>query len=93
MAKVKQPETLPDAGPPNETAQAAAALGRSIMTTLGRPTDFYRITVVRLWENHYRVNVLTGLNPSALAIAHSYFVSADDQGNVVNSTPPLARRY
>ena len=93
MAKTKPAELPADAEKPSETAQAANALGRTIMSALGRPADFYRVTVIRLWENHYRVNVLTGLNPSALAIAHSYFVAADDQGNVLNSTPPLARRY
>jgi hypothetical protein len=76
-----------------EARRTATAIGRGVMTALGRPANFYRVSVIRLWENNYRVNVLTGLDPSALAIAHSYFVAADDQGNVVTSTPPLARRY
>jgi hypothetical protein len=71
----------------------ATAIGRGVMTALGRPADFVRVSVIRLWENNYRVNVRTGPNPSALTIAHSYFVSADGQGNVIASAPPLARRY
>ena len=77
----------------DEARRRATAIGRSVMTALGRPADFFRVSVIRLWENNYRVNVLTGFDPSALAIAHSYFLSADDQGNVVVSTPPLVSRY
>lgn len=76
-----------------DDAQRATAVGRAVMAGLGRPTDFFRVSVVRLWENNYRVNVLTGPDLSALVIAHSYFVTADDRGNVVGTTPPLARRY
>jgi hypothetical protein len=77
----------------DEARRVATAIGRGVMTALGRPADFFRVSVIRLWENNYRVNVLTGVDPSALAIAHSYFVAADDKGNVLESTPPLARRY
>jgi hypothetical protein len=77
----------------DEARRVATAIGRGVMAALGKPADFYRVSVIRLWADTYRVNVLTGLDPSALTIAHSYFVTADDQGNVVRTTPPLARRY
>lgn len=90
------PAAKPDGGTsPGEESppQLAATIGRAVIAALGRPADFYRVSVFRLWEDTYRVNVLTGTDPSALAITHSYFVSSDGMGNVVRSTPPLARRY
>jgi hypothetical protein len=86
----------PDEAAEHDRAAArdvATVIGRGVMTALGRPADFFRVSVIRLWENNYRVNVMTGHDPSSLTIAHSYFVSADGKGNVVASTPPLAKRY
>jgi hypothetical protein len=93
MAKVKPPaEPNDETKPQPDGSRIATALGRTVITTIGRPVDFFRVTVVHLWENRYRVNVLTGTDISKLTIAHSYFVAADENGNVLESTPPLTRR-
>jgi hypothetical protein len=48
---------------------------------------------VQLWENHFRVNVQTGADASSVRVAHSFFVAADERGQVLASNPPIARLY
>ena len=70
-----------------------AAVGAALLAGLGRPKDLYRVAVVPLWKGHYRVNVLTGADPTSTRIANSYFVVADGGGNIVSSIPPITRQY
>ncbi len=76
-----------------ETRELATRIGRNVMAVLGCPAGFARIVVSRLWDSTHRVNVLTGDDPTSMLIADSFFVTVDDSGNVLQSTPPLARRY
>ena len=94
MSKLK---TLPpDAEVDRKTEEArelATRIGRNVISVLGRPAEFARIVVVRLWDRTHRVNVITGDDPTSTRIADSFFVVVDDDGKVLESTPPLARRY
>ena len=45
-----------------ERQQQCAVIGKQVMQTLGQPSDLHMLQVCRLWEEHYRVNVLVGLN-------------------------------
>ena len=63
------------------------------MRALGRPTDFLRATVRAVNADTFRVNVVTGPDASAGRIAHSYFVTADGDGNLLASSPPITRVY
>ncbi len=69
------------------------ALQSTLLAVLGRPPGLYRIAVLPLWLNYYRVNVLIGEDPTAVRIAHSYFVEADDGGRIVTAVPPVTREY
>lgn len=94
MSKLRS--QLPDAEVDRKTEEAqelATRIGRNVLSVLGQPTGFARIVVARLWDNVHRVNVLTGADPTSMMIADSFFVAVDDAGNVLQSTPPLARRY
>ena len=71
----------------------ADALCLSVLTALGRPVSFFRISAVRLWENYFRVNVQTGADPTSVRVAHSFFVAADERGKVVESNPQITRLY
>lgn len=82
-----------DAVAGRKPAELAAAVGAAVMRGLGRPRDLFRVAAVRLWGNHYRVNVQTGPDAVSLRIAHSFFVEADEKGNVLGSVPALERRY
>ncbi len=64
-----------------------------VLAALGRPPGLYEVCVRALWENHYRVNVLIGTDPTALRIAHSYFVEAQENGDILSATPRITRLY
>jgi len=76
-----------------ERPRPTAAIRDGVLTSLGRPPGLYRVAVVPLWLNYYRVNVLVGTDPTAVEIAHSYFVTADEAGRILTTTPPLTRLY
>lgn len=69
------------------------AIRDGILAVLGRPSDLYKVAVLPLWGDHYRVNVLTGDDPTATRIRHSYFLAADGRGNIIEVTPRLTRLY
>jgi hypothetical protein len=46
-----------------------------------------------LWDNNYRVNVLTGDDASAVVIHNSYFVTADERGKILGSSPRIQKLY
>lgn len=64
-----------------------------MMATLGRPPGLFNVTVRRLWDNHYRVNVLIGSDPTTVRIAHSYFVVVGVKGEILSATPQINRLY
>src|SRR5438132_1580007 len=70
-----------------------AAIGKHVIHTLGQPSDFHRVQVRTLWEDHYRVNVFVGEDVSSVKVAHSYFLVADSDGNILASTPKLRKQY
>jgi hypothetical protein len=63
------------------------------MTALGRPDHFLRVTVRQVTGDAYRVNVMTGTDAASGRIAHSYFVTADKDGNVTASAPAIVKVY
>ena len=73
--------------------QLNSVIGKHVIHTLGQPQDFHAVQVRPLWEDHYRVNVLVGLDAASTRVAHSYFLVADGQGNILGSTPEITRRY
>ena len=70
-----------------------ARIGAQVIHTLGKPMDLHNVHVRRLWEDRYRVNVLIGESAATAKIANSYFVKADDDGNIVESTPKIKKVY
>ena len=80
-------------GKNRRAARLATAVGASVMSALGRPADLFRISVVRLWGNQFRVNVQTGTDAVSSRIAHSFFLAADENGNVLESNPAITRLY
>jgi hypothetical protein len=51
------------------------------------------VQVRPLWDAYYRVNVLVGPDAASATIPHSYFVVADGDGNVLESSPKVRRQY
>jgi hypothetical protein len=96
----KRAEALPagedePAAPTQAQAQGelTTAISRNVMTALGRPDHFLRVTVRQVTRDAYRVNVMTGADAASGRIAHSYFVTADKDGNVTASAPAIVKVY
>jgi hypothetical protein len=81
--------------PPNEAAapDREDVVRAGVLAALGRPGQLLRVVVVPLWGDHFRVNVVTGADPTLARIPHSYFLAADARGNVTAATPPITRLY
>jgi hypothetical protein len=76
-----------------EREQQSAVIGKYVMHTLGQPGDLRTVQVKRLWEDHYRVNVLVGQDAASARVAHSFFLVADCDGKVVTCTPDISKKY
>src|SRR5262249_22705975 len=95
-AMAKLPAARPDEEADREqraAEQRSTAIVRSVMAALGRPTDFLKATVRPVSGDNYRVNVMTGPDAASARIAHSFFVTADENGNVTRSTPVITKHY
>ena len=68
-----------------------ALIAGQVLHGLGRPDFLHRIKVHSLWESFYRVNVLIGEDAVSLKVANSYFLKADSEGKIVESTPKISR--
>src|SRR5205823_859018 len=64
----------------------------AVLKALGRPARLLRVAVMPLWDDNYRVNVVTG-DAAAARIPNSYFVTADALGKILGSVPPILRQY
>ncbi len=73
--------------------QRQAAIGNHVIHTLGRPQALFGVQVRHLWEDHYRVNILVGVDAASAKVAHSYFLVAERDGNILSSTPQITRQY
>ena len=70
-----------------------AAVIKSVMDALGKPGDLLRTTARSVNGDTFRVNVVTGPDVSSARIAHSFFLTADESGNVTGSTPAINKCY
>jgi len=70
-----------------------ALIAKNVIHSLGSPVDMLKVKVNPVGNDHYRVNVMVGKNVGSARVADSFFLSADDQGNIVNSSPKIIRLY
>ena len=69
--------------------QLKRLIGAHVLRALGGAAAKGRVEVRPLWEGYYRVNVVVGDSPGCVTIPHSYFLKADEAGNVLESSPQL----
>ena len=85
---------LPPAEPTDhEVGLLEAAVRDNVIQELGEPADLRLVQVKRVWGGNYRVNVYVGRGPASLEVAHSYFLKADSDGNILSSSPAIARAH
>ena len=94
MPATKLPVVDGDRPPAEATGtDREGAIRAGVLAALGRPARLFRVVVVPLWGDHFRVNVVTGADPTAVRIPHSYFLTADARGNIIEVTPRIDRSY
>jgi hypothetical protein len=89
----QQEEVERESTPEQPADELSVRVAASVLRLLGRPQGRHRVDVHPLWQNRYRVNVLVGERSTYAEIPHSFFVVADDAGNVLTSAPPINRQY
>jgi hypothetical protein len=67
-------------------------IGEQVLHALGRPSDLLIVQVRPLWDSRYRVNVFVGPDTMSARVVNSFFLQADDDGNIIASTPPIVRQ-
>ena len=70
-----------------------ALIGGGVIRGLGTPDGMLLVQVRYLWDDHYRVNVLVGPDVVSAKVAHSFFLEADGEGNVIASVPTITKQY
>ena len=73
--------------------QLRRVIGEQVMRILGQPSALQIVQVRKLWDDHYRVNVIVGANAACAKVAHSYFLVTNSEGNIIASTPKVTRQY
>ena len=68
-------------------------IGEQVVHLLGTPDDLLKVQVRGVGSDRYRVNVFVGKDVTSGRIAHSYFLTADGEGNILTSSPDVARVY
>jgi len=66
---------------------------KHVFQSLGQPADLQNLQVRHLWNDKYRVNVLLGANAASANVAHSYFMSVDNDGRIISSTPLITKLH
>ncbi len=68
-------------------------IGEQVVHLLGTPEDMLRVQVRGVGGDRYRVNVFVGKDATSGRIAHSFFLTVDGEGNILTSSPRVARVY
>jgi hypothetical protein len=71
----------------------ASVIRKQVINFLGRPADLLSVQVQSLWETRYRVNVFAGASVGSAKVIDSFFVVTDADGNILEATPKIKRRY
>ncbi len=64
-----------------------------VIHAMGSPEDLLEVQVRKVWDNHFRVNVLVGPNLGAVRLVNSYFVETDSKGGVIKTSPSIVKLY
>ena len=89
-SQIEQPK---DEVEPDKRRKLNNVIKEQVINALGKPIDLRDIQIRKVWDEHYRVNVIVGADASAVRIAHSYFLVIDSVGSVISATPNITKLY
>ena len=73
--------------------RAVVRIRQHVLETLGTPPGWHMVQVRPLWADCFRVNVLVGESITNFTIVHSFFLKADGEGDVLESSPRMVKRF
>jgi hypothetical protein len=91
MARAEKAERREEDAASSE--RVTGRIRQHVLAALGSPSIAHEVHVRPLWANYFRVNVLLGESLTCLTVAHSFFLQADSEGRVLESSPELVQRY
>lgn len=65
---------------------------KQVLESMGKPKDLNLVTVQNVYNNKYRVNVFRNVNGHP-HITNSYFLTCDEVGGILSSSPEIAKIY
>jgi hypothetical protein len=77
----------------NRREALIALIGVHVVRSLGKPENMRKVQVYPIGQDGYRVNVVVGTSASTSRIADSFFLTVDDEGNILTSSPKIVRLY
>jgi len=66
---------------------------KQVMSSLGVPNELLQVQVRPVGTNRYRANIFVGNSITSARIANSFFLSTDGDGNILSSSPKIAKSY
>lgn len=66
---------------------------KQVVRSLGSPDGLLKVQVVPIGQDRYRVNVFVGKTVTSGRIADSFFLSTDEEGTILTSSPEIVRLY
>lgn len=68
-------------------------ISEQVIHALGTPIDLRNVQVRKVWDDHYRVNVIVGANAGSVRVANSFFLVIDSDGSLIAATPKITKQY
>lgn len=68
-------------------------ISEQVLHALGTPIDLRNVQVRKVWDDHYRVNVIVGVDSGSVRVANSYFLKTDSNGKLIAATPKITKQY
>lgn len=78
---------------PSPADTLSTLIGKQVVRSLGSPENLLKVQVRPVGSDRYRVNILTGKDFASARIANSFFLTADEAGNILSSSPKIVRLY
>ena len=92
MPTTEQSKQQAEQAEPTHEQRSSVIVGQ-LLKALGKPDAPYRVEIRHLWENHYRANVFVGADAASTRVAHSFFLLADENGDILASAPVITKKY
>ncbi len=78
---------------PDERETLDNLIREQVIHALGTPGDLRSVQVRKVWDDHYRVNVLVNEAAGTVRVANSFFLVINADGGLIAATPKILKLY